>query len=178
MPSKIISHNHHCISWAIQQTYSICFIRETAAFIVICMRWWIKVLPCWIDPWESKSLMMSSCNIRTRRLSAARLYSTCSFWVWGTVGFKTTCEVIQFQYLQYPCYLKALIAALFQVFMLHTGGHINSLSLPEEQKVLKEKMGCSYLVSMLIPVAIATAHRFLNVLNWNIGWILQIAPLC
>lgn len=51
-------------------------------------------LPCWMDPLESRSLMMSSCSILTRRLSAAKLYSTCSFWVWGTMAFKITCEVM------------------------------------------------------------------------------------
>lgn len=50
-------------------------------------------VPCWMDPLESRSLMMSSCTILTRRLSAARLYSTCSFWDWGTMAFKITCKV-------------------------------------------------------------------------------------
>lgn len=48
--------------------------------------------PCWIHPWVSRSLMMSSCNILTRLRSAARLYSSRSFWVCGAIGFNSTCD--------------------------------------------------------------------------------------
>lgn len=60
----------------------------------VCGDQWAAHLPWWKDPWESRSFMMSSCNILTRRLSAARLYSSCSDWVWGTMGFSITCVVI------------------------------------------------------------------------------------
>lgn len=71
--------------------YQICIIRENSysTFNSAC---WNS--PCWIDPWESRSLMMSSCTILTLRLSAAKLYSTCSLWVWGMMGFRVTCEVM------------------------------------------------------------------------------------